>query len=72
MSRVFPQIIKERREWLILDTLHKGQSFGEEIAMNKIEAPYSVEVCSEKATMLKIHANQFYWYFGGQDGEPTL
>ena len=40
--------------------------------MNEIEAPYAVDVCSEQATMLKIHRNQFYWYFGGMDGEPTM
>lgn len=64
-------MIQEKREWLILDTLHKGQSFGEDSSMNKNEASFSVEVCSETVTVLKIHINQFEWYFGGEEGEST-
>ena len=31
-----------------------------------------MEVCSESATLLKIHINQFQYYFGGEDGESSL
>lgn len=40
--------------------------------MNKTPASYAVEVCSETATVLKIHINQFIWFFGGEKGEPSL
>ena len=60
MANVFPTMIRERNEWLVLDTLHKGQAFGELTAFNSdLRSPYSVEVCSESATLLKIHINQF-------------
>ena len=73
MATVFPVSIQERNEWLILETLHKGQCFGELTALNEdIPSPYTVEVCSETATLLKIHINQFQWYFGGEEGEPSM
>ena len=58
MATVFPVSIQERNEWLILDTLHKGQCFGELTAFNaETPSPYSVEVCSDSAMLLKIHIN---------------
>ena len=73
MAMVFPVSIQERNEWLILDTLHKGQAFGEITAFNSDAiSPHSVEVCSESVTLLKIHINQFHCHFGGEDGEPSL
>jgi len=72
MTRVFPQSVKERSEWLVLDTLRKGQAFGEITSLNKERSPYTIEVCSDKAILLKIHINQFIWYFGGDEGEPVL
>ena len=73
MATVFPVSIQERNEWLILDTLHKGQCFGELTAFNaETPSPYSVEVCSDSAMLLKIHINQFQWYFGGEEGEPSM
>lgn len=73
MATVFPVSIQERNEWLILDTLNKGQAFGEITALNpSTPSPYTVEVCSETVTLLKIHINQFHWYFGEEEGEPSL
>lgn len=72
MTQVFPQSVRERWEWLILDTYHKGHSFGEITAVNKIPSPFTVEVCSEKAILLKIHINDFIWHFGGEEGEPMM
>ena len=73
MSGVFPQSIQEKSEWLILDNLHKGQAFGEITALKKdAVSPYTVEVCSETATILKIHMEQFFWFFGGEEGESVL
>lgn len=79
MATVFPVSIQERNEWLILDTLHKGQCFGELTAFSCASdmqtaqsSPYTVEVCSDSCTLLKIHINQFQWYFGGEEGEPSL
>lgn len=37
-----------------------------------MKAPYTVEVCSETATILKIHINDFFWQFGGVEGESAL
>ena len=65
MSNVFSKDIQRQHEWLVLDTLHKGQCFGEITSIDKMPAPYTVEVCSETATILKIHINDFKWYFGG-------
>ena len=72
MAQVFPLAVRERSHWLVLDTLHKGQSFGEVSAVNKMASPYTVEVCSEKATLLKIHINTFMENFGGEEGEPMM
>ena len=73
MATVFPVSIQERNEWLILDTLHKGQCFGEITALNsETSSPYTVEVCSETTTLLKISIAQFQRYFGGVEGEPCL
>jgi len=72
MAQVFPSAVRERWEWLILDKYHKGQSFGEITAVNKIPSPYTIEVCSEKAVLLKIHINDFLWKFGGEEGEPMM
>jgi len=38
----------------------------------EMPSPYLIEVSSEKAVLLKIHIDQFMWYFGGEDGEPIL
>jgi hypothetical protein len=58
MAKVFPLSIQEKAEYLVLDTLHKGQAFGEHTALNdEAVSPYTVEVCSESATLLKIHIN---------------
>ena len=56
----------------MLDYLKKGQCFGEMTALNKTESPFTVEVCSETATILKIHINDFLWLFGGEDGAPVM
>ena len=58
MAKVFPLSIQEKAEYLVLDTLHKGQAFGEHTALNDdVVSPYTLEVCSESATLLKIHIN---------------
>ena len=61
MASIFPRSIQERSEWLILDNIHKGQAFGEITALNRDDvSPYSVEVCSKAAIILKIDIDQFY------------
>jgi len=72
MAQVFPASIKERSEYLVLDTLHKGHSFGEVTALNREASPYTIEVSTEKAILLKVHINSFMWHFGGEEGEPVM
>lgn len=41
-------------------------------ALNRDVSPYTIEVCTEKVILLKVHINQFTWNFGGEEGEPVL
>ena len=66
--------MRQRSKWLVLDTLRKGQSFNEMSALGELESPFSVEVCSEKAVLLKIPIELFKTHFGGEEGnkEPIM
>ena len=46
---IFPEDVKAKHEYLILDYLHKGAMFGENSTLNDVPNQYTVEVCSESA-----------------------
>ena len=48
-----------------------GDWFGEQSAINDETHPWTIEVCSKKATVLKIHRSLFFKHFGGTDGAPV-
>ena len=74
MAKLFPQVVQERSEWLVLDTLRKGQSFNEMSALSNAPSPFSIEVSSDKAVLLKIPVELFNKHFGGTNGNglPVL
>ena len=74
MANFFPSVVRHRSQWLVLDTLRKGQSFNEMSALGGVNSPFSIEVCSERAVLLKIPIELFKVHFGGAEGndEPIL
>lgn len=56
---------------MIMDKLQKGEIFGEQSALNDELSNFTIEVCSKKVQVMKIHKDKFYEVFGGQDGEPV-
>ena len=55
----------------MLNTLKRGEIFGQESAILDQDSPCSVEVYGKSAVVYKIHRSNFVQHFGGQDGAPA-
>ena len=55
----------------VLNTLKRGDIFGEESALLNQDSPCSIEVYSNEAVVYKIHRSNFVQHFGGLDGVPA-
>ena len=40
--------------------------------MNEQCSPYTIEVCSETAVIMRINIATFRTHFGGEEGEPIM
>lgn len=69
--------VRPDHEWLphqkniIWHVLEVGDWFGEQSAINDELNPWTIEVCSKSATVLKIHRSHLYNFFGGTESPPV-
>ena len=56
-ANAFPDEIKERFDYVVLDHFRKGEYFGEHSVINGEKNPYTVQVKSDRAIIYKIHRN---------------
>jgi CRP-like cAMP-binding protein len=62
---------EEHQRFVVFSDMKAGDIFGEQSAIFDQPNPWTIEVTSRKAVILKIHRSQFIQHFGGSDGAPA-
>lgn len=66
------EINPHQRRYLVLGTLKRGDSFGEQSALNDLPNPYTVEAWTNEVHLYKILRGHLIQYFGGVQGDPVM
>ena len=69
MSAIFPgEEFDDEHQNVVFNTLKMGEFFGEQSAINDELHPWTMEVSSKSAIVLKIHRSMLYKSLGGSEG----
>lgn len=63
--------LSEGEKFLVINSLKKGDNFGDFASLRDTTHPFTVEAVSEKAEYYKIHRSHFFHNFSKLDMDPT-